>query len=187
MTPGDLANIDRFVLSVGAVSLFDYFEVSPETAEDQRDQILAARRRWAQGQQANPKYRQEALWIIKNWELCRSAILVGDGRNRYMAHLRAGEAQQHLTALGHFIEGAIDHGELGLSGVQKVLEHGARLGLEVSAIQQQIDQTLLEQGALRRESHDAAFVDHYEVLGIHATASVNKIFGFISKFSHYLQ
>ena len=172
MESSDLNHIDQFVLGAGSESLFEYFEVSPDSPEEEKVHALDTRRRWAQGQQSNPKYKQEALWIIKHQALCREAVL--DDMASYLAHIQENEALQQLADLGHFIEGALDHGEIGLGGVQKVLEQGAKTGLTVPRIQERIDQVLAEHGALRREAHDEAFVDHYEILGIHPTSSIEE-------------
>ena len=71
----DLEQIDRFLSIVGKASLFEYFGIDPEADAATVEEALKKRRAWAQGQQANPKFRSESLWIIKNMALSKRALI----------------------------------------------------------------------------------------------------------------
>ena len=49
--------------------LYTYFDCSRGDSASARADAVAARRRWAQSQQANPKYREESLQLIRFYDL----------------------------------------------------------------------------------------------------------------------
>ena len=57
--------------------LYAYLDIDPSADRETITHALQVRRSWAQGQQANPKYRQEALWVIKNIGLLKEALIAG--------------------------------------------------------------------------------------------------------------
>ncbi len=76
MTPEELARISTFLEITGVPSLFHYLQLEEEDvplAEAQRR--VNERRSWAQAQQANPKYRTEALWILRNGGLFQRSLV----------------------------------------------------------------------------------------------------------------
>ena len=60
MESRELEKIARFLDQVGQDSLFTYYNLAEDSPDTQVEYVLRKRRNWAQGQQANPKYRTEA-------------------------------------------------------------------------------------------------------------------------------
>jgi hypothetical protein len=174
MTPRDLDDIKRFLSSVGKSTLFEYFG-APTDAPD--DDVLAAikkRRTWAQGQQSNPKYRQEALWVIKNVARCRRAMV--DERLAYLEATRSASHKKELAVLDLFIQGNLTDGVLTDRGERAILQQGEAQGLPEHLVREHLEKVLTERGARRAgDSLTGPFVDHYGVLGVHPDAAINDL------------
>ena len=74
MDPKALDEIHCFTGSVDQTDLYSYLDIEPDADRPTILHALQVRRSWAQGQQANPKYRTEALWIIKNIALMTTTL-----------------------------------------------------------------------------------------------------------------
>lgn len=174
MTPRDLDDIRRFLTSVGKSTLFEYFGVPTDSPDDEVQAALKKRRAWAQGQQSNPKYRQEALWVIKNMARCRRAMI--DGRLEYLAAARSASQQKLVEVLDLFILGNLTDGVLSARGERAIAEQGEIQGLPDHVVEERIETLLVERGA-RREGEATAgpFVDHYGVLGVRPDAPLNDL------------
>ncbi|MEC8422404.1 MAG: DnaJ domain-containing protein, partial [Myxococcota bacterium] len=174
MNPRDLDHIQRFLTTVGRSSLFEYFGVEPDAPDDGVEAAIKQRRAWAQGQQSNPKYRQEAIWVIKNIARCRRAMV--DGRLQYIAATRTAAQQKEFEVLDLFILGNIADGVLSVRGERAILEQGDAQGLPRDLVQSRLAELLVERGA-RREGDVASgpFVDHYAILGAHPDADINSL------------
>lgn len=170
MTPKDIAEFDRFLSTVGKADLFDYFGVPPEASSDDVAAAIQKRRGWAQGQQANPKYKAEALWVIKNVSRVRRALL--ENRSDYRAHIQGKTQEQQREVLRMVIFGALVGGVLTRASESAVAREGAKLGLPDDVIDETIEAMLREHGA-RREADagaDAPFVDYYAILRLSVDA-----------------
>ena len=110
MDPRDLKEVDTLLGTVGKTSLFEYYEVDPHSEDDVLDQAVKKRRSWAQGQQANPKFRTEALWLIKHNALVRRVMV--DHRGEYLREIEQRVQRQRLKELSTFIRGTLASGKL---------------------------------------------------------------------------
>jgi len=142
-----LDEIQRFLRTVGKESLFDYFSVRADAPDDTIAAALRDKRAWAQGQQSNPKYRQEAVWVIKNSALCRRALV--DERAAYLDALRSGEESRQIQVLGLFIQGSLAEGVLTPSAESAIRQQGQRLGLSPARVEECIESQLRQSGAVR--------------------------------------
>jgi hypothetical protein len=174
MTPRDLEDIRRFLTLVGKATLFEYFGVPTDAPDEDVQAAIKKRRSWSQGQQSNPKYRQEALWVIKNISRCRRAMT--DERLEYLAAARTASQQKELEVLDLFILGNLTDGVLSARGQRAIVGQGEAQGLPEHLVQERLETLLVEQGA-RREGDPTAgpFVDHYAVLGVHPDAPLNDL------------
>lgn len=174
MTPRDLEEIRRFLTSVGKATLFEYFGIATDAPDDDVQAAIKKRRSWSQGQQSNPKYRQEALWVIKNVSRCRRAMV--DERLEYLAATRSASQQKELEVLDLFILGNLTDGVLSARGQRAIVEQGEAQGLPGHLVEERLETMLIEQGA-RREGDPTAgpFVDHYAVLAVHPDAPLNDL------------
>jgi len=162
MNERDLESISRFVSQQGAVDLFAYFELDRDAAGPSVEAAIRRRRSWAQGQQANPKYRQTALWLIKNVALCKRAL--STERTAYLAYLNATAQAGALEILGNVMDGAVFNRTLSSEREEAVLDRGVQLGLTDSVVEQFIE-TYLDIHEAFREEPEAA-VDIYELLSV---------------------
>lgn len=192
--PDDFEQIDRFLTVVGQGSLLEYYDLDPDTPEDEVEAALQARRRWAQGQQANPKYRVESRWIIKNSALIRRALV--ERRPAYLAELARREHADGLEVLDQFLMGVLSSGRLSVDAEAAVVQRGRGLGLPEAVVYERIEQRLRETGAHREalptdevtrlpdlssepppasEETVPGFLDHYQTLGVEADAELSTI------------
>ena len=75
MAAHERAEIAQLLATVGQPDLFRYYGLEPHATAAERDAAVKRRRLWAQGQQSNPKYRAEALFLIKNNALVRQLFV----------------------------------------------------------------------------------------------------------------
>jgi hypothetical protein len=194
----DFDQIDRFLTVVGQGSLLAYYDLDAGTAQDSAESAIQARRRWAQGQQANPKYRVEARWIITHNALIRRVLL--DRRAEYVAELARREHEHALGVLDQFLLGILAGGRLPSASEDAVRQRGRALGLPDSLIVGRIDARLAETGAQRTGVQGDAgrappvaapspeveaslppaptmpgFLDHYRTLGAEASATLSEL------------
>ncbi len=194
--PDDFEQIDRFLTVVGQGSLLEYYDLDAETADEEVEAAIQARRRWAQGQQANPKYRVESRWVIKNNALVRRVLV--ECRDAYLAELARREHAHGLEVLDQFLMGVLAGGRLSADAEAAVVQRGRGLGLPDAVVHDRIDQRLRETGADREaqptdevtrlpdlssappppgEETVPGFLDHYQTLGVPADADLATIEG----------
>ncbi|MFT5587676.1 MAG: hypothetical protein ACI9VR_005289, partial [Cognaticolwellia sp.] len=94
MDSRDLEQIESFLGMVGKPSLFVYYDIRHESPDAGVEAAIKKRRSWAQGQQANPKFRAEALWLIKNNALIRRTLL--QERESYLVYVASTAARHSL-------------------------------------------------------------------------------------------
>lgn len=164
----DFDQIEKFLGTVGKPSLFEYFAVDPDADVAAVEEGLKKKRGWAQGQQGNPKFRAEALWIIKNMGLVRKALL--DERQDYLHEVRSKDASRNLEILTLFIKGALADGHLTGKKEDAIRHQGRELGLEADLVTAQIEAIMIELGATRggedEATEDAPLVDYYAALEV---------------------
>jgi hypothetical protein len=175
----DLEEIERFLSSVGRASLFVYYAVDPAAPLDVLEDAVKKRRTWAQGQQSNPKYKYEALFIIKSNALLRRVLL--DNLDEYRDHVRDDTAGRNLDVLSLFIKGTLSSGTLSSQAEAAVLYQGRQLELSDVAVVRRLEELLLETGTVREPSEpddvtaEGTAIDHYAVLGVATNAQTTAI------------
>jgi hypothetical protein len=173
----ELDEIDRFLAMTGQASLLTYYGVQPTTPTEDVDAFVKKRRAWAQGQQSNPKFKSEALFVIKQNALIRKALL--EEPEEYRTHLNAGHVQRNVESLRLFINARLSSGT-GLEGAEAAIRsHGRELGLPDVLISQQMEAAMTAAG-LRQEPGSAptpapSLVDFYEVLDTPAQSSTEQL------------
>lgn len=171
MNERDLASIGKFVSNQGIADLFAYFELARDADEGTVEAAIRSRRAWAQGQQANPKYRQTAIWLIKNVALCRRAL--HSERAAYISQLDAASQAEGLEVLGNVMDGAVFNRMLSREREEAVLDRGIQLGLPDAVVERFIEDYLDRQDARREPPAD--FVDLYAVLGSEKSATPTEL------------
>ncbi len=182
MDTQQLESISKFLKQVGRESLFEYLDISEDVTDEEAKEAIKSRRSWAQGQQANPKYRNEAIWFIKNATTLRKVLL--ESRSAYLEHLHSAQHQEHLGALRLFIMGAMADGVLSARAEASIRARGRRQGLPDQLVIQTIEQQLKEQHATRQgvaaevatdPTMPSNTPDHYSVLGVAPAASMAEL------------
>ena len=174
MNERDYDEINRFLASVGRGTLFEYLDLSEDGSAGEAEQAIKARRTWAQSQQANPKYRVEALWIIKNQRVLRDALI--DERESYLERVRSRDQERAIEVLSLFIRGTLAGGSLTRTGMAAILEQSRNLGLDEDVARARIEDLAREHGAAEAiEEVDRDFVDHYAALEVSPSASAAEI------------
>ena len=176
----DLEQIDTFLGMVGKATLFDYYGLQTKAPAAELEAAIKKRRSWAQGQQANPKYRNEALWLIKNNALIKRVLV--EQRAAYIEELGSRSESKNLEVLTLFIKGTLAGGMLTPDAERAIQQQGRAMGLDDASIRARIDQLLDETGASRQSSSataDAptsqAFVDFYAILDVDKSATLDEI------------
>jgi hypothetical protein len=159
-----LDDIQRFLNSVEKQDLFEYLDVEQAADEATVTHALQVRRSWAQGQQANPKFRNEALWLIKNIENLKTALITE--RADYLLEIKQRHEETKLETLSIFIKGTLTDGELTARGEEAIELEGEQLGLTESVIIRRIGEILAERdaGTIFSETPDLELTDLYETL-----------------------
>jgi hypothetical protein len=176
----DLEQIDTFLGMVGKATLFDYYGLQTKAPAAELEAAIKKRRSWAQGQQANPKYRNEALWLIKNNALVRRVMV--EQRSAYVDELGSRSESKNLEVLTLFIKGTLAGGMLTPDAERAIQQQGRAMGLDDASVRSRIDSLLRETGASRQSSEatqDAptqqAFLDFYAILDVDHSATLDEI------------
>lgn len=146
----DFEAISDFLRRVDHESLFDYYGVHPDAPRPVIEQAIASRRRWAQAQQANPKYRVEAVWLIRNNSRVKGLLL--DEIEAYKAQLRVESQQSNLNVLSLFIRGTMYSGVFTAEAEAAARRQGENLGIPPDILDLRIEALLAENGAVRTEA-----------------------------------
>lgn len=162
----ELDEIDRFLAAVGQASLFAYYGFAENAAPLDVEGFIKKRRAWAQGQQSNPKFKVEALFIIKQNALIRKALL--EEADAYKAHIRSNHVQRNVESLRVFIRGSISGGVFPAAAEAAVRRQGRELDLPDALVAQQIEDALAVAGVRRQAEADPtpapSAIDFYDVL-----------------------
>ena len=170
MDSKSLDEIHRFTASVEQPDLFVYLDLETDADKSAVLHAIQVRRSWAQGQQANPKFRHEALWVIKNIKLITSALT--SERSSYQRDLARRDEQEKLETLSIFIHGTLADGELTARGEEAIQQQGEALGLPESTVIRRIGEILAEQDARTFDTEMAVQEVH---LGLDETTDLYNI------------
>lgn len=166
----ELEDIERFFAGLGHKTPLAYYGLLEDAASEDIESAIKKRRAWAQGQQANPKFKTEALFLIKGNALLRRLLL--DERDAYVEHF--GEGNPKLTELNSFIRGLLS--ESGWNPVNEAAIRGVgrRLEFENDLVETRL-QAIARELNVKREGDadlgDLGAIDAYELLAAPPTAS----------------
>ena len=173
----ELDEIDRFLALIGQATLLTYYGVQPATSVDDVDALIKKRRAWAQGQQSNPKFKSEALFVIKQNALLRKALL--EEPEEYRTHVNAGHVQRNLESLRLLINASLSAGAVQDGAEAAIRNQGRELGLPDVLVTQQIEAAMNAAGlrvAPGSEPTPApSLVDFYEALDTPAQSSAEQL------------
>ena len=154
MESRDLEQIDQFLGMVSKSSLLEYYELAADASGDDAEQAIKRRRGWAQGQQANPKFREEALWLIRNQALLRKVLV--DEREDYVAEVNSRKVSREIDKLAPLAKGTMVTGVLTADAERSIHQEAADLGVPEDRVNELIEKLLVETGARRDVAAPAA-------------------------------
>ena len=161
--------IQGFLLLVEQPDLFTYLELERDDKPNKIKSALRKRRSWAQGQQANPKYRVEALWLIKNIKLLQSALTTE--KDSYLAQTDELALRRRNGMFRLFIQSVLQDGNLTAEAEPSVYAKAEELEVPESEVPSHIELVLtaIDQGLLAElpmEDVDDTPQNHYQVLSV---------------------
>lgn len=133
MTPRQLDVAHEFCERVSVDDLLDYLGLAADASADEARAALKARRRKMQGMQSNPKFRDEARLLIRNFQAL-DAVLGNPGAHvRDMATRRE---STHLPILEMTIRGVLTGGSLSSEQEAYLRANAAELGVSNNSFDQ---------------------------------------------------
>lgn len=173
----EIEEIQRFFANLGHRTPLAYYSLPEDASNDDVEAAMKKRRSWAQGQQANPKYRSEALFLIKFNGPLRRLLL--EEREVYVDTFVNGQAREQIDELDRFIRGALVGGALTPQIQAAVMVQGRQLGIADGMVAQRIDALANELGVARETDQDvgasASSIDFYELLQVTPFATDSEI------------
>lgn len=109
MTAEDLEVAAEFCKSVGAPNLLTYLGLDERADAAEVRNKLKSRRKFMQGMQGNPKYKREALLLIKHFQNLNDAV---GSVSEYLADARRRSESEHLPIIEMTVRGVLAGGGL---------------------------------------------------------------------------
>lgn len=182
MEEHELEQIDAFLTMVGQSSLLEYYGVSPATDPAEVENRIRTQRAWAQTQQANPKFRNTALWLIKNNNLVRRVLL--DELPAYVRAVAEREKRHKFSMLGVFVRGVLSDGTMTANAEAAITRQGRELGLASDEIarflkdlglERSEDADMMEEVSRDFPPIEADFRDYYTLLKVSPDAPQDQV------------
>lgn len=130
MTPRQLDLAHEFCERVGKADLLDYLELGADASSEDARAALKARRRKMQGMQSNPKFRDEARLLIRNFQALDAVLAEPSEHVRDMGRRRE---SNHLPILEMTIRGVLAGGPLTTEQEAYLRANARELGVSESS------------------------------------------------------
>ncbi len=181
MDARDLQQIDAFLTDLGQASLLEYYGITADAPQADVKARIKAKRSWAQAQQANPKFRYQALWLIKNNSLVQRVLL--EEMKAYVEAVAARERDRKLQMLDLFVQGSLVSGRLSSESEAAIRRQAAEMGLTEAEttryledkVGQDDQESLFEADGAEPAKPDDNFIDYYELLRISPQATAEEV------------
>ena len=180
MDPRSLDLAAELCALVGAPSLFVYLEATEATDAAELRSRLKKRRKYMQGMQGNPKYKQEAVFLIKHFSALHDVL---DDVSAYKADLRRRAESEHLPVLEMTIRGVLASGGLNADQYNFLRHNAIQLGIAEATFEEALRRAASESGIpmvgglptptpapMRNQATDL-----YAILGLDNRATVRQI------------
>lgn len=175
MEPRDLDNAATFCKLVETPHLLAYLGLSEEVDPAEARAKLKSRRKFMQGMQANPKYRREALFLIKHFTSL-SAVLEDSGT--YLQDVQQRAESEHLPVLEMTVRGVLAGGGLGAKQEAYLRHNALELGISDGTFQHVLERIASEMeislGGIAPTTLPTS-LDLYGLLGIDPRATPDEI------------
>ncbi len=173
----DLA--DQFCKLVGKPHLLAYLGLTEDASPEAAKKKLKARRKYMQGMQSNPKYKNEAIFLIKNFSALSKVL---DTPIPYLKDAKRRAESQHLPVLEMTIKGVLAGGSLTHEQEDYLRRNALELGVSDVTFEEVLDRLCREAGvdrasaALQITPEELKSVDFYHLLGVPRHASRDEIY-----------
>ncbi|MEE2750548.1 MAG: DnaJ domain-containing protein [Myxococcota bacterium] len=173
ITPDEQLRVDQFLRITEHSSLLEYLSLAEDTPLEESQRRVSERRRWAQAQQANPRYRDESLWLLRNGSLFERLLVDEQAEYRQSLSVAPESAPPVPGPASTFQEFPDHYATLGLGPSASMAEietaHRSRYRWARSLRDREKAEQLYDQIAAawntlshpsRRASYDVAYRDH---------------------------
>lgn len=124
--PRQLEIVTEFCRIAGKPDMIEYLALRPGCTPEEAQEALRKRRKYMQGMQANPKYKNEAVHFIKNFSTFQTVL--GDPAE-YMLEVVNKQERANLPVLEMSIKSAMRGGELSSEQVDYLKRNASQLGI----------------------------------------------------------
>lgn len=136
----------EFCEIAGTPDLLEYLQLPPDVSAEDAQAKLKARRKYMQGMQSNPKYRKEAIFLIKNFTMLSAAL--EDPAAYQLDALRRAESV-HLPILEMTVKGVLAGGGLTEDQETYLRRNANELGVSDATFDTLLDRLCGEAGVKR--------------------------------------
>ncbi len=135
-----------FCKLVGTPDLLEYLSIGPDTPTAEAQAKLKARRKYMQGMQSNPKYKKEALFLIKHYSALSGSL---EDPADYLADALRRAESVHLPILEMTIKGVLAGGALSTDQEAYLRRNANELGISDVSFDKLMDQLCEDSGVPR--------------------------------------
>ncbi|MCB9678412.1 MAG: DnaJ domain-containing protein [Alphaproteobacteria bacterium] len=173
----DLA--DEFCKLVSKSHLLAYLGLPDDASPESAQKKLKARRKYMQGMQSNPKYKQEAIFLIKNFNALSKVL---EDPIPYLKDAKRRAESQHLPVLEMTIKGVLAGGNLTHEQEDFLRRNAIELGVSENTFEDVLERLSKESGVARASAsltvtaEELKTVDFYHLLGVPRHASRDEIY-----------
>ncbi len=179
MDPRHLDLAAEFCELVGKPNLLAYLGLPEGASPEAAQKKLRARRKYMQGMQSNPKYRAEAIFLIKNFAAL-NAVLANP--IPYLEDARRRAESQHIPILEMTIKGVLAGGSLNYDQEDYLRRNAIEIGVSEATFEELLDRLAREAKVPRATDRltitpeEFRTTDFYQVLGVPRHASRDEIY-----------
>jgi len=186
MNPRHLELADEFSKLVGKPHLLDYLGLGESASADEARAELKKRRKYMQGMQSNPKFKGEALFLIKNFGALDALL---QDPVAYIEAVGRQQESEHLPILEMTIRTVLKAGSLNAEQEDYLRRQARELGLSDATFEDTLTRLAAQSGVARSEAvtgkpddddgaidDNVEITDHYGILGIRTNASREEVY-----------
>src|SRR5690606_23977212 len=158
--------------------------IDPSASADEARGALKKRRKYMQGMQSNPKYKAEALFLIKNFAALDAVLAEPIG---YLEAVRKQQESSHLPILEMTIRTVLKGGSLNHEQEEYLRRQALELGLALETFEDTLERLAAQAGVPRAQEgqrsaargrdeealpdENLEITDHYGILGLSSNAT----------------
>ncbi|TNE91651.1 MAG: methyltransferase domain-containing protein [Deltaproteobacteria bacterium] len=158
MSDRALAVAAEFCRLVDTADLFEYLGLSKDASAEEAKTALQKKRRYMQGMQSNPKFKDSARFLIKNYRVLEEVLT--DPRAHLAAAATARE-EEKLPMLLLAVEGVMADGRVSQQEEQFLRTSALSLGISLETYERVLTEEALKRNAfVETQAHTNAHLDN---------------------------